>query len=189
LVHSLIRNGSIRNLAGLGLVVALVLSAMPLRAEDNTSSQGHAVLDNPLAAHSLEEFSATRDRPLFTRGRRPPAALGAVHVAAPPPPPPPSPKLALFGILVEGGEASAVVRGAPAEKAVHVRVGDEIDGWKVVQIAERQIVLSQDDRSITFTMFDGSHEGTPVDLNHAPPVLEVNAAGVLRAHRATRIHH
>jgi hypothetical protein len=177
-------------LAGLGLLVTVVLSAVPLRAEDNASSQSHAAaLDNPLAAHPLKEFNATRDRPLFTRGRRPPISADAVPVAAPPPPPPPPPKLALFGILVEDGEASAVVRGAPAEKAMHVHIGDEIDGWKVAQIAERQIVLSQDDRSVTFTMFDGNHEGTPVDLNHAPPTLEVNAAGVLRAHRVTRVHH
>jgi hypothetical protein len=181
-------NGPISSLVGLGLVVALVLSATTLRAEDNTSSQGHAaVLNNPLAAHPLEEFTATRDRPLFTRGRRLPAVARAVPVAAPPPPPPP--KLTLLGILLEGGEASAIVRSAPAEKSVHVRVGDEIDGWKLAQIAERQIVLSQDDRSVTFTMFDGNHEGTPVDLNHTPPVLEVNAAGVLRAHRVTRDHH
>lgn len=200
------RNGLMPNLVGLSLTAAIVLrvavlgvavsSAAPLSAESTAPSQGRpsqehaAALDNPLAIHPLDEFTATRDRPLFTRGRRPPAALHAPPVtAAPPAPPPPPPKLALFGILVQDGEASAIVRGAPSEKVIHVRVGDDIDGWKVSKIAERQIVLSQDDRSVTFTMFDGSHEGTPTDVNHLPPVLEVNAAGVLRAHRVTRIHH
>jgi hypothetical protein len=190
------RNSLMPNLAGLGLTAAIVLrvavlGAEPLHADDIAPSQGHAAaLENPLAAHPLDEFTATRERPLFTRGRRPPAAARAAPVAAAPPaPPPPPPKLALFGILVEDGEASAIVRGAPSEKVIHVRAGDDIDGWKVSKIAERQIVLSQDNRSITFTMFDGSHEGTPADVNHLPPVLEVNAAGVLRAHRVTRIHH
>jgi hypothetical protein len=183
------RNGLTRNLAGFGLVAALVFGATPPRADDVAPPPRHAAaLDNPLAARPLDEFSATRDRPLFTRSRRPPAARIAPVAAAPPPPPPP-PKLALVGILVEAGAASAVVRGAPSEKAIHVHVGEEIDGWKVTRIAERQIELSQGERSVTFTMFDGSHEGTPVDFNHMPPVVEVNAAGVLRAHRVTRIHH
>jgi hypothetical protein len=186
----LMRNRLIPNLIGLGLTVAAVLGAVPLRADETVPSRDHAApLDNPLAAHPLDEFSATRDRPLFTRGRHPPAVSRAAPVVAPPPPPPPPPKLALFGILIEADEASAIVRGAPSEKAIHVRVGDDIDGWKVSKIAERQMVLSQDDRSITFTMFDGNHEGTPTDVNHLPPVLEVNAAGVLRAHRVSRIHH
>jgi general secretion pathway protein N len=187
------RNGLIRNLPRFGLAAALALTAAPLRADDAAPSgraQNHATtLDNPLAAHSLDEFTATRDRPLFTRGRRPPAVAHAVPAVAAPPPPAPPPQLALFGILVEAGEASAVVRGAPSEKVIHVRVGDQIDGWEVSQIAERQIVLSQDDRSVAFTMFDSSHAATPTDVNHMPPVVEVNAAGVLRAHRVTRIHH
>jgi hypothetical protein len=184
-------NGLIRKLASFGLIVAVVSTAAPLHADDIAPSRDHAAApNNPLAVHPLDEFNATRDRPLFTRGRRPPAVVHAAPVAAAPPsPPPPPPKLALFGILVEDGEASAIVRGAPSEKVTHVRVGDDIDGWKVSKIAERQIVLSQDDRSVTFTMFDGNHEGTPADVNHMPPVVEVNAAGVLRAHRVTRIHH
>jgi len=181
----------IRNLASVGLTVAIVLSAAPLCAEDAAQSRGHAaVLDNPLAAHPLDEFAATRDRPLFTRGRRPPAAAIAVPVAAtPPPPPPPPPKLALFGILVDAAGSSAVVRGAPSDKAIHVRVGDEIEGWKVARIGERQLVLSLDDQSVTFTMFDSNHDGVPADWSHAPPLLEVNAAGVLRAHRVVKVHH
>ncbi|HUC51626.1 MAG TPA: hypothetical protein VMA30_19760 [Xanthobacteraceae bacterium] len=187
------RNSLMPNVVGLGLTGAIVFGAAvfgvaPLRADGVAPSQGHAAaLENPLAAHPLDEFTATRDRPLFTRGRRPPAAVHAAPVAAAPPAPPP--KLALFGILVGDGDASAIVRGAPSEKTIRVRVGDDIGGWKVSKIAERQIVLSQDDRSVTFTMFDGSHEGNPADVNHMPPVLEVNAAGVLRAHRVTRIHH
>ena len=193
LVHRSMRNGLIRHMAGFGLAAAVALSAAASRADETApSGRAHnhaATLDNPLAAHSLDEFTATRDRPLFTRGRRPPAVAHAAPAVAAPPPPAPPPQLALFGIVVEAGEASAVVRGAPSEKVMHVRVGDQVDGWEVSQIAERQIVLSQDDRSVTFTMFDANHAATLTDLNHMAPVVEVNAAGVLRAHRVTRIHH
>lgn len=189
MVYGLIRNGLVANLIGFALMTAVVLGAAPLHADDAAlSPRPSAPLENPLSARPLDEFTATREHPLFTRGRRPPAATHAVPVAAAPAPPPPPPSIALIGILVESGEASAVVRGAPSEKAIHVRVSDDIDGWKVSKIGERQIVLSQDDRSVTFTMFDGKHEGTPTDVNHMPPVLEVNAAGVLRAHRV-RIRH
>jgi hypothetical protein len=36
-----------------------------------------------------------------------------------------------------------------------VRIGDDIGGWKVTQIEERQLVLSLDDRSATYTLFSG----------------------------------
>jgi len=38
-----------------------------------------------------------------------------------------------------------------------VRIGDDIGGWKVIQIEEWQLVLSLDDRSATYTLFSGQH--------------------------------
>jgi hypothetical protein len=97
--------------------------------------------------------------------------------------------LTLFGILVDAEGASAIVRGTPSGKAVRVHVGDDLGGWKIAQIDDRQLVLSLDGRSVTFTMFGASHaEEHTGAISHAPPVLEVNSAGVLRAHRTTRLH-
>ena len=36
-----------------------------------------------------------------------------------------------------------------------MRIGDDIGGWKVIQIEEWQLVLSLDDRSATYTLFRG----------------------------------
>jgi hypothetical protein len=70
--------------------------------------------------------------------------------------------VALFGIVMDGDEAHAVVRAGPAEKIMSVRVGDNIGGWKVAQIDGRQLVLSLDDRIATFMMFAGnSGSGAP----------------------------
>ena len=121
---------------------------------------------SPLAAHPLDRLSATRERPLFSPGRRLPAPPPAPIVAAsPPPPPPPPPKVILFGIVMDADDARAVVGVGTAAKTLRVRVGDDIGGWKVTQIEERQLVLSLDDRSATFTLF-GNHpaagEGKPL---------------------------
>jgi hypothetical protein len=172
-------------------VIAATLCATPVRADDAVSPPERAgAIENPLATHPLSEFAATHDRPLFTPGRRPFAPPATVRVEAPPPPPPPPPELTFFGTLVDAQGASAIVRGGPAEKPMHVHVGDLVGGWTVAKIDDRQIVLSLADRSVTFTMFDTAQAAAKhtTSINHLPPIVEVNAAGVLRAHRVFKPH-
>jgi general secretion pathway protein N len=70
--------------------------------------------------------------------------------------------VALFGIVMDGDEAHAVIRAGAVDKIVRVRVGDDIGGWKVAQIDERRLILSLDDRIATFMMFSGnSANGAP----------------------------
>jgi hypothetical protein len=125
--------------------------------------EGGAAPPSPLAAQPLDRLSATRERPLFSPTRRPPPPPPPVVVAPePPPPPPPPPDVALFGIVMDGDEARAVVRAGPAAKIMQVRVGDDIGGWKVAQIDGRRLILSLDDRIATFLMFAGnSAKGAP----------------------------
>jgi hypothetical protein len=132
--------------------------------------EGGAALPSPLAAQSLDLLSATRKRPLFSPTRRPPAPPAPI-VNAPeaPPPPPPPPDVALFGIVMDGDEARAVVRTGPAQKIMRVRIGDDIGGWKVSQIEGRRLVLSRDDRIATFMMFTGNGTaGAPPTSPQAP---------------------
>jgi hypothetical protein len=126
-------------------------------AHPGTFAAGPSV--SPLAALSLDRLSATRDRPLFSPIRRPPAP--APIVAAPPPPPPPPPDLALLGVVMDGEEARAVVRAGPAAKTVRVQIGDDIGGWKVGQIEARQLVLLLDGRMAKFTMFSDNDTKRP----------------------------
>ena len=112
---------------------------------------------NPVAAQPLPRLSATRERPLFSPSRRPPAAPPpTVVVRAEPTPPPPAPSLTLFGVVADQDGAHAVVRTASADRTVRVRIGDEIEGWKVEKIESRRLVLSLDGRSAVFTLFDGT---------------------------------
>ena len=116
-----------------------------------------AAPSNPVAAQSLEQLSTILDRPLFSPGRRPPAPPPApapiVQAAEPPAPPPPPPNLVLFGVVMDGEGARAVVRAGADKKLVRAQIGDEIDGWKVSQIEGRKVVLSLDGRFATFTLF------------------------------------
>jgi hypothetical protein len=160
----------IRHFPVFAIIAASALGAVPVRADGVAPAQGGAArLENPLAAHSLNEFTATRDRPLFTPSRRPPAVLTAVRDVAPPAPPP---NLTLFGILIGTDGPSAIVRGAPSEKVVHVRVGDQIDGWKIARIGERQIVLSRDERLVIFKMFTTIHVAEEHTADASPAAAE-----------------
>jgi hypothetical protein len=122
---------------------------------------------SPLAAQPLERMSNTRDRPLFSPTRRPPAPPPGVAVAPPPPLPPPD--VALLGVVMDGEDARAVVRAGPAEKILRVGIGDDIGGWKVGQIEARQLVLLLDGRTATFTMFTGSNTKSPANASAAGP--------------------
>ena len=112
---------------------------------------------NPVAAQSLEQLSTILDHPLFSPSRRPPAPPPAtppiVQAVEPPAPPPPPPNLVLFGVVMDGEGARAVVRSGADKKLVRAQIGDEIDGWKVSQIEGRKVVLSLDGRFATFTLF------------------------------------
>jgi hypothetical protein len=157
-------------LTALGLV--LVLGTAPTRVrtqtlpqtrtqtKDQPQVQAHtptAGPASPLAAYPLDRLSTTRQRPLFSLGRRPPAPPPAPIIAAAPPPR--APNLILFGTIMDVDDARAVVGVGTTDKTRRVRIGDDIGGWKVTQIEERKLVLSLDDRSATFTLFSGQHGG------------------------------
>jgi hypothetical protein len=143
---------------------------------------------NPVAALALTSLSATRDRPLFSSSRRPPPAP-FVRLIEPPPVPPVAPasppSIALIGVIMEANGSFAVVRAgtqagtnqAAANKSIRVRIGDQIDGWMVTQIADLQLVLSRDGRVANFSMFKG-RGGPPAigregaNNNGPPPKIE-----------------
>jgi hypothetical protein len=60
---------------------------------------------------------------------------------------------------MDAGEARAVVNLESANKTLRLRIGDNIEGWKVTQIETRRLVLSREDRSAIFTLFGGQGAG------------------------------
>jgi hypothetical protein len=129
---------------GLALVLGSTLTRVHAQTQPQTQTkvqtqvQAHVPTTSPkspLAAYPLDRLSATRERRLFSPSRRPPAPPSASIIAAPPPPPPPN--LILFGTIIDADDARAVVGVGNADKTRRVRIGDDIGGWKVTQIEER----------------------------------------------------
>jgi hypothetical protein len=124
-----------------------------LAAADELSDRARA---NPLAGAPLERFAETLRRPLFSASRRAPAppAPSAVQRAPEPPPPLEPPSIVLVGVVADTQGAHAVIRPGPSEKMRHVKIGDEIGGWKVAEITPRRIVLALDARTSAFSLFE-----------------------------------
>jgi hypothetical protein len=134
------------------VAAALSVAAISAMAADTGPQVHHDVAPvSPLATQPLDRLSATRERPLFSRTREPPPPPPVIVDQGPPIPPPPN--VALLGVIMDGEEASALVRAGPAAKLIRVRIGDDLSGWKVGQIEARQLVLVLDGRTAIFTIF------------------------------------
>jgi len=181
-------------LGSAALLVGVIwsLSAIAADVPTGTAAPSDAAFVNPLAAHPIAAFAATRERPLFSPTRRPPprpvAADAPRPVAVPPSPAPPSapPSMALFGTIIGLNGARALIRTGDAPKIVEVAAGDEVGGWTVNRIDKRHLVLSLGERLATFELFgsQGANEHPSV-VRQPRRVLEFNSAGVLRSRRIT----
>ena len=164
--------------AALGLAIGLV--------------QNGAHADEPAAPGSqqisLDDLSETRNRPLFSPSRRPPPANVEVAVTAPPPPPPPqapipAPTLTFLGTFESATEVGAAVQITPNDKPVVVRYGTYINGWRVVDISHKRLVLAYQDRTAVFTLFNppsssngetpGAAPSDPKQLHPPPGIVDV----------------
>jgi hypothetical protein len=105
---------------------------------------------NPLWAIPLSALSATRNRPLFTPSRRPPAPIvtnaPAPVVMRPPPPPPPAapehPNFVLVGTVAGDNDSVAVFIDNSTRDAVRLRTGEGHSGW-VLQSVDRRTATVQ----------------------------------------------
>src|SRR6516165_5471219 len=159
-------------------------SILPTSANAQSQDQRAGILGNPLQALSLDRLSAARDRPLFSPDRRPPAPPPAPVAAAPPAPAPP-PDVTLLGIVVDGERARAIVRSGGA-KIERVQIGDHIGGWEVSQIEERRLLLSLNDRSATFTLFNRKAADKPRDQPQQYGMLQTASSAAEAPRSASR---
>jgi general secretion pathway protein N len=99
-------------------------------------------------------LSATRERPLFSPSRRPPALV----VAAPPPPPPPKPEppqqpqLSLVGTVMGSTGSIGVFSDHTTKEIVRLRIGEGHDGWILHAIDERRATFERDQREVTLVL-------------------------------------
>jgi hypothetical protein len=138
-----------RGFAAAGVAGALIGSWNFASAADGV---GEPTLLNPVAKQTLQNLSATSQRPLFAPTRRP--------FAPDPPPPPrvaesapesPPPNVTLVGVVKDASALQALLR--LGEKDLHVKIGDDLSGWKVAEIGERSLVLTLGARTVSLALF------------------------------------
>lgn len=114
---------------------------------------------NPLWSIPLRALSATRDRPLFSPSRRPPAPViadapapaPAMPVAVRPAEPEPPP-LALVGTVVSAEKRVAILFNLTTRQVTQVHEGAEESGWRVRLVSPRSVVVEKDERSVTLDL-------------------------------------
>ncbi|WP_456407143.1 hypothetical protein [Thiolapillus sp.] len=93
-----------------------------------------------------ESYQAIADRPLFFSKRRPPPPYVPAPPGKKPPPKPPrkmgKPRFQLSAVIIVGDKKYALIKGGRQKGSRRVRVGDEVDGWKVTRLDADKLVLS-----------------------------------------------
>ena len=124
----------------------------PASAQAQSSRPEPATSANPLWAIPLAALSNTRERPIFSASRRPPApAVAAAPVPrAPPPPRPPRverPQLSLVGTIVGDDESFGIFVDQAGKSALRLRLGEDYQGWTLSSVHGREVVFERDRQS------------------------------------------
>jgi general secretion pathway protein N len=125
---------------------------------------------NPLWAVPLANLSATRERPIFSPSRRPPARPAVAAVIEPAPPVPPMaqrPPLTLVGTIVGETTQIGVFIEENTHQMVRLHVGAGHEGWILRLVSAQGVRLENSDQAVTLTL-------RPADLVSAKDVEEAS---------------
>ena len=122
-----------------------------------TAAPERALSANPLWAMPLARFPVTRDRPIFSSSRRPPApavAPAAVPKAAvvPKPREPERPQLTLVGTAASDEEGFAIFLDQSTRAVFRLRVGEDYQGWKLRSVQGRETTLEKDQQLVPLAL-------------------------------------
>lgn len=146
----------------LPVVIVAVIALLGMLLVTRT---GRVSTDLPPVLHPVQvrpagiaDLGAEVSAPLFASSRR---IVAAGASPATPPVPPPQ----LTGVVVGSGKAVALVKSASGGDTLMLHAGEAIDGWTIVGIAARQIVVVKDGAQQTVTLAFGATtkaEGGPL---------------------------
>jgi hypothetical protein len=178
-----------RAVCGLCVTGAMILSALAATSPDDSTqidvNRGTINLDqnpaatvpdrahigNPLWAIPVGLLSKTRDRPLFTPSRRPPApAVVAVPPVVQPkvvarPAEPEHPNLTLIGTVVGENEGIGVFLDRATNNFVRIKTGEGHAGWILRSVQSREVTLEKGQRSETLHLPAPLAAGAPARNN------------------------
>lgn len=118
----------------------------------------HAPTGNPLWGIPLRVLTATRERPLFSPSRRPPAP--AAVAAAPParpvvvakPPEPDHPLLTIVGTIVSDSDGIGVFVDQTNNEVIRMHTGQDRDGWVLRSVHGRAAEFEKNERTSTLAL-------------------------------------
>jgi hypothetical protein len=107
---------------------------------------------NPLWEIPLSKLSTTRERPIFSPSRRPPAVIAAPPTPPAPPPPPKLPRverpqLSLVGTVSGDDERFGIFIDQTTKAALRLRIGEDYQGWKLRAVQGREVTLEYEQQS------------------------------------------
>lgn len=153
----------------------------PAAATAAPSSEPAPTSANPLWAIPLSALTATRDRPLFSASRRPPApAVAPVAVVPAPPPPAPTepekPNLVLVGTIVGDANSFGIFIDQTSRTALRLKLGEQHEGWTLRSVQKREAMLVKDQQIAVVAM---PQPGQASDAGNElpPPGPERDVAG------------
>jgi hypothetical protein len=126
--------------------------AVPIARERGASG-------NPLWGIPLRILTATRERPLFSPARRPPAPpvvaappVAPRPVAASKPPEPERPPLTIVGTIVGGGDAIGVFINQATNEVIRIHAGQAHEGWVLRSVQGREASFEKEERQATLAL-------------------------------------
>jgi hypothetical protein len=125
---------------------------------------------NPLWAIPLTALSGTRDRPIFSATRRPPApavapAAAPKVAAAPKPRERERPQLNLVGTIAGGDEGFGIFLDQSTKAALRLKVGEDYQGWKLRSVQGREATLEKDQQVFTLELPQPGFGPTPASID------------------------
>jgi hypothetical protein len=126
--------------------------------QQSTSERPRELSGNPLWAIPLSTLSATRERPLFTPSRRPPAPA----IAGPPPVEPVAgpvapaepdrPQLTLVGAVAGDSGGIAIFIDQTTNDVVRLKTGDRHSGWTLRSVKGREASFQKNSETLTLAL-------------------------------------
>jgi general secretion pathway protein N len=133
--------------------------AEPARPAVPTAREERAPTGNPLWGIPLRLLTATRERPLFSPSRRPPAPTVVAAPVLPPRPAPVAkpaepdhPLLTVVGTIVGETEGIGVFIDQATNDVIRLHTGQDHDGWILRAVQGRETMFEKDRRKATLAL-------------------------------------
>ena len=146
------------------------IAALTSQASEPESPSG-----NPLSTLPLKQLSMTRDRPIFSPSRRPPppkqTLVVPVAVRQVKPAEPERPTVSLRGTIVgsKADDQIGVFIDSATQSVVHLRVGEDHEGWVLRIVKARQATLVKDGEVAVVLDLPAPGEGGVTGFGSMPP--------------------